>query len=115
MCVTVVHRFFADFDTDLGYIMYGLNTLLSLTLQHQFTVQLWEWTALLATALHQFDPDGSKAKFTVKWKKPTIRCLMLANWYQVLLPPILLVRATLTAVEVCMYMYMTTCTKFTYT
>lgn len=85
MCVTVVHRFFADFDTDLGYIMYGLNTLLSLTLQHQFTVQLWEWTALLATALHQFDPDGSKAKFTVKWKKPTIRCLMLANWYQVLL------------------------------
>ena len=87
-CVSVVHRFASEFEPRLGYILYGINILLSLAIKNNFAVDLWEWAVIVSTAIHQFDPV-KVSKFKVRWMKPSKRCLTLANWYQVRVVPIL--------------------------
>ena len=99
--LTAIHKFFSDYGTSIGFILYTIQHLVSLMAKHHFHVDTWELAALLATAIRKRgggtgnegegggNQKGAKASaadvtFHPVWKKPTMRCLTLANWFQVL-------------------------------
>ena len=80
LCSDAKFNYFNLYGKKQGFVCYQLRYFLALTTRTYLYINRWEFEALFASVFHS---HKDVQKYQTMCIKPSIRCVTIANWFQV--------------------------------